>query len=81
MILVLVYSRPFRSTRTTIAAGKEMRLRAPESSVREAQCLCTVLYRGVTRSEGREGANGDGDGDRDGDGAEQETGQEVREQR
>ena len=37
---------------------------APDSLVRKAPCLCTHRTEGVTRSEGREGANGDGSGDR-----------------
>ena len=55
------FNRHFHSARVTISADTGWRLRAPDSSVRKDRCLYTrIVPRGVTWSEGREGANGVG---------------------
>ena len=65
----------FHSVRIVIYAGREWRLRAPDSSVRKARCLYTRIVprgynriRGTGRSErvgsGIRVGGGDGDGNR-----------------
>ena len=93
----MFYSRHSHSARVTISADRGWRLRAPDGLIRKARRpYKRIVPRGVTGSEGQEGANGvgggigvgggngDGNGDvdghGDGDGAGAGTGVEVNEE-
>ena len=62
---LLFHSGHFHSAYVIISADRGWRLRAPDSSVCDARCLCNCTG-GVTGPEGREGTNEVGGGNGDG---------------
>ena len=58
---LLFYSRHFPSARVLISADRGWRLRASNTSVRNARCLhARIIPRGELETKGRKGANGIG---------------------